>query len=41
MLEIKTENMEIAIAKKSKKHLMEISKEFHCEDLLFVKKRSN
>ena len=39
MLEIKTKNMEIATAKKSKKHLMEISKKVHCEDLSFVEKK--
>jgi len=39
MLEIKTKNMEIATAKRSKKHLMEISKKIHSEDLSFVEKK--
>ena len=40
MLEIRTKNMKIATAKKSKKHLMKISKKVHCKDLSFVEKKN-
>ena len=39
MLKIKTKNLEIATAKKSKKHLTEISKKIRREDLSFVEKK--